>query len=79
MRFVQLDFQTVHTLCPAVDEVIFYDWYRAEDRRGQLSPLRILVLRAILFAAFPYLSEDELSKTPFSTVSGAESAIRTGQ
>lgn len=80
-ELVQTFFEsTVHTLCPAVDETEFMDWYNSKAaRRGKAigprsSLLDDMVFKAILFAAFPYVSGEQLAQTPspFGAASVAE-------
>lgn len=64
----------MHTLCPVLDELEFYQWYqrRRSDQNvdtSQLdSPLNELVFHAIIFAAFAHVDEEQLKQSPYVSV-----------
>jgi hypothetical protein len=74
-ELVQLYFQTVHILCPVLDEIDFCNWYHYQEVQPDHSPLRKLVFHAVLFSAFPYLNEKQLSQTPFQSVPVGHKAL----
>ncbi|RVX68020.1 hypothetical protein B0A52_08431 [Exophiala mesophila] len=75
LQLVQIYFQTMHTLCPVLDELEFYQWYQkrrseqiADFPRQESEPLRELVFHTIIFSAFAHVDEEQLKQSPYVSV-----------
>jgi len=75
LQLIRLYFQTVHILCPALNEMEVYDCYRQKDEGAHSVTPQELVFQAILFSAFPYLSDEQLVQSPFSSIASGQKAL----
>ncbi|KAK5195067.1 hypothetical protein LTR92_005197 [Exophiala xenobiotica] len=70
---VSLYFTTCHYLCPAIEEAKFLEWYHTYTYQHEA--LQDLVLEAMLFSAFAYVSEEQLRRSPFKSVPEGQHAL----
>lgn len=75
LQLVQIYFQTIHTLCPVVNELEFYQWYYGRDRKRKTAPLRDLILHTLIFAAFAHIDLEQLAQSPYSSVPDGQKTL----
>jgi hypothetical protein len=75
MELLQIYFQTMHTLCPVINEVDFYQWYHGRARKKKNRPLRELLLHVVIFAAFAHVDLEQLRQSPYSSVPNGQQAL----
>lgn len=65
----------MHTLCPVLEELFFYQWYHGRDRKKKNIPLRDLIFHVVIFSAFAHIDLDQLEKSPYSSVPDGQKAL----
>ena len=65
----------MHTLCPVLEELPFYQWYQVRDRKKNSDPLSNLILQVIIFSAFAHIDVEQLEKSPYSSVPDGQKAL----
>lgn len=65
----------MHTLCPVINELDFYQWYHGRDRKKKNSPLRDLLLHVVIFAAFAHVDLEQLRQSPYSSVPDGQQTL----
>ncbi|KIX06613.1 uncharacterized protein Z518_04589 [Rhinocladiella mackenziei CBS 650.93] len=66
---VVLYFRNVHPLCPVIDEYEFASWYSNCTSDEELfGHCEIVLFQAMMFMAFAHLRQEQLNKTPYSSI-----------
>jgi hypothetical protein len=65
----------MHTHCPVLEELFFYQWYHGRDRKKKNIPLRDLILQVVIFSAFAHIDLEQLEKSPYSSVPDGQKAL----
>ncbi|KIW32896.1 uncharacterized protein PV07_04409 [Cladophialophora immunda] len=72
---IRLYFHHVHPVCPVVDEYSFTTLYGLAKTDGELlSYIELPLLQAMLFTALAHVSQDQLDRTPYSSIHDAQKA-----
>jgi hypothetical protein len=72
---LKIYFDSVHTLCPVVDRVKFYQWFDHGHEDDHFTPFQRLLLDAMSFAAFQHVNSKQLGQSKFSSVHEGQKAF----